>query len=346
MDETMKTQQIWLLLDSSKAGGIESHVFQLATGLHQHGINIRVVFLTYYGPHPLRDLLNQQGIANMTLNGKYHTLWHTLQQKQPAVLHTHGYKAGIFGRLAAKLSNTPVITTYHAGEIASGKLAFYDKLDRVTAGLANQVFAVSPHIAARLPVAAEVVNNFIDTHNISHSKGSQIAFVGRISTEKGPDHFARLASICTELTLHMYGDGPQLDEIKNFPATNLDCHGQQDDMTTIWPNIGLLVIPSRHEGLPMAALEAMARGIPVLAYHVGALDRLITSASNGWLIEPGNLKSLAQHLRLWQEMSESDKQQMRAAARATIDNKFSSHVAIPALIASYNQVSSKLQIAN
>lgn len=333
----MKKHKIWLLLDSSKAGGIESHVFQLAKGLHEHAEAPLVVFLTDYGRHPLRELLVQHGIAHRTLNGRFITLCRQLRQERPAVLHTHGYKAGIFGRLSAWLNKIPVFSTYHAGEIASGRLALYDWADRLTAVFADHVFAVSPQIARRLPCTAKVSDNFVNTANLQNSAGKQIAFVGRVSEEKGPDNFACLAKRFSQSRFHLYGDGPLLPELKKNAPDNLYLHGQQNNMQAVWPQIGLLVIPSRYEGLPMAALEAMARGIPVLAFRVGALDKLIENNINGWLVEPGNIEKLADKIELWGTISEQQKQYFQCAAKKTIADKFSSRIAIPKLLASYRK---------
>tara|TARA_B100000809_G_scaffold256324_1_gene296132 strand:- start:7006 stop:8016 length:1011 start_codon:yes stop_codon:yes gene_type:complete len=335
----MAKHNIWLLLDSSKAGGIETHVLQLANGLRDHGEAPLVVFLTDYGQHPLRDLLQHNGISQITLDGGFTALLKKLRQERPAILHTHGYKAGIFGRLSAWISKIPVISTYHSGEIASGKLAFYDWIDRYSAGLAVQVFAVSPQIAKRLPVKAKVFDNFVNTRDLQNSTGKQIAFVGRVSNEKGPDYFASLAKQLPHLSFHLYGDGPLLPELKKHCPENLYLHGQLDNMDTIWPKIGLLVIPSRYEGLPMAALEAMARGIPVLAYRVGALNKLIKNNINGWLITSGDFNLLVDHVDNWYEMPTSSKYCLQMSAKRTIENNFSSAIAIPKIIAIYKSFS-------
>jgi len=332
-------QGIWILLDSRNTGGIESHVLQLAEGLGKFREKVCVLFLTHYGDHPLREVLQKRGISSRTLDGRFISLWRALRKRPPSILHTHGYKAGIFGRLAARLSRVPVITTYHAGETPTGRLALYDWIDRHTAMLADNVLAVSPQIAQRLPVAAQLADNFIDTSDLDHSTGEQIAFVGRLSGEKGTDYLPLLANRFPERNFHVYGDGPQALELSNQAPNNLYIHGQQDDMSIIWPRIGLLIMPSRHEGLPMAALEAMARSIPVLASRVGALDKLIDSGVNGWLVKPGDIDELAGRLQLWLKMGEQQKRCFKLAAREKVIKQFSADIVVPQLISSYRQIS-------
>jgi len=334
-----KRQSVWLLLDSRKAGGIESHVLQLAEGLYMYDINVTVVFLTNYGDHPLRTELQRQGINTISLNGHIIGLWKAMRRERPSILHTHGYKAGILGRFVAHACKIPVVSTYHMGEKPSGRLTLYDWLDRQSARLASRAFAVSPQIAKNLPVDAKVVDNFVSANGLGISNGDRIAFVGRLSFEKGPDYFARLASRYPDYRFHIYGEGPKATELKASAPRNLHFHGQRD-MASIWPGIGLLIMPSRHEGLPMAALEAMARGIPVLASHVGAFDQLIDSGKNGWLVTPGDNDELAECLDRWIAMSNQQKRHFKQAARQKVLQRFSTDIVVPQLIYSYWQIAS------
>ena len=330
--------KVWLLLDSRQLGGIESHVLQLANGLKMHNKEVQVVFLQHHGNHPLRVALQCRDISTLSLDGSPFSLLRAMREHRPGILHTHGYKAGIYGRLAARVCHIPAISTYHAGEIPSGKLAFYDWLDRQSARLASKVFAVSPQIAQRLPVNSELADNFVNTSGLAHSYGKQIAFVGRLSHEKGPDSFLQLAKHFPQHTFHLYGDGPMATELRKVAPANLQFHGMQNDMSRIWPQVGLLVMPSRYEGLPMSALEAMARGIPVLANQVGALDQLIENGRDGWLVQPGEFQQLQWRLEQWFGMSNENRQQLRLAAKIKIEQRFSANIAIPQLLQHYQQV--------
>ncbi|MGY2066410.1 glycosyltransferase family 4 protein [Blastococcus sp. SYSU DS0619] len=58
----------------------------------------------------------------------------------------------------------------------------------------------------------------------------------------------------------------------------------------------LLALPSHAEGLPMVVIEAMSRGIPAVTTPVGAMEELVTHGGNGFLVQPGDVDGLAEHL--------------------------------------------------
>jgi glycosyltransferase involved in cell wall biosynthesis len=334
---TDMTDEIWLLLDTKKIGGIESHVLQLASGLKCYNMAVRVVFLSHYGEHPLRARLQDQQVESSTLSGGFRGISRALKQHHPALLHTHGYKSGVLGRLAARRYGIPVISTYHAGEIPSGRVALYDWLDRMSAGLATAVYAVSPEIAARLPVKSMIADNFVNTDKLQRSQGCQIAYVGRLSHEKGPDRFLRFAGHYPQQMFDLYGEGPMAEALMRKAGNNVRLHGLQQNMATIWPRIGLLVMPSRHEGLPMAALEAMARGIPVLASEVGALPKLIRQDCNGWLKKQTDERGFIEQIGQWLAMSETDRNQLGENAHQHIVQNYSTQAVVPGLLRRYHQ---------
>ena len=323
------THKIWLLLDSRTVGGIETHVLQLAQAI-QHSLPyaVSVMFLRRFErEHPLVTQLRAQAIETEYLRTG---LYSAMRRRHPALIHTHGYRAGILGRISAKQQNIPVVSTFHAGEITTGKLAWYDRIDRWTAQLADHRLAVSQEIAQRIPGQCRILNNFIRVPP-TISQGDQIAFVGRLSAEKGPDSIIKLAKRLPNQRFHLYGDGPMASSLQQHCPANCQLHGPQLDMGALWGKIGILLIPSRFEGLPMAALEAMSRGIPVLAYDVGALSQLIQTHVNGWRVPPGDLCQFTTHLRQWLNASACEKAQMSALARQTIIDRFSVSALVPSL---------------
>lgn len=325
--------RIWLLLDSRGLGGIESHVAELAAGLAVAGAPPRVVFLQDHGPHPLRARLDAAGIAWEALPGGLRALRQRLAEARPDVLHTHGYKANLLGRVAARLLGIRVVATFHAGERPSGLLALYDLADRATAFAGGRI-AVSRPIQDRQIFSSVLIPNFVRLPDLPGGpRPDSIAFVGRLSPEKGPDLFRALAEAAPGPAYHVYGDGGMRDAISG--STAVTWHGAQPGMEAIWPDIGLLAITSRAEGLPLAALEAMARGIPVAAFAVGGLPDLIQHGENGFLAPPGDVAPLAAQVRTWHAMTAEQRAAMGQAARQTIARNYNVETATTRTMAVY-----------
>jgi glycosyltransferase involved in cell wall biosynthesis len=326
------TREIWLLLDSRGFGGIESHVAELAAGLREAGRSPRVLLLQDHGAHPLAGRLATEGVPLEALPGGFGPLWRRLRAGRPAVLHTHGYKANLLGRLAARLTGTRCVATFHAGERPPGRLALYDAADRWTSGI-NPRIAVSRPIQARLPWGAELIPNFLALPPESaDGLPLTVAFVGRLSPEKGPDLFAELSCLAPGPRYEVFGDGPMRDALT---APGLVLHGARPGMSDAWAGIGLLAITSRAEGLPLAALEAMAHGVPVAAFGLGGLPELIEDGSNGFLAAPGDLPALAAAVLRWASLSEDARRAMAAAARATIAARYSREAGVARILEVY-----------
>lgn len=317
----MSTQaQIWLLLDSRGFGGIESHVLQLGVALREAGWNARAVLLDDHGPHPLD---RQTGLLPVQrLAGGWRGLDRALRREPPTLLHTHGYKAGIYGRLLARLHDIPVLSTFHAGETGKGRLRLYQALDRATSTLAPRL-AVSAAIAARLPGGAMVLDNFVGLPPPPRlAPGRHIAFVGRLCAEKGPDRFIELARRLPGAQFDVYGDGPLRDSLEAAAPANLRLYGACTDMPSRWRHIGLLCLPSREEGLPMAALEAMAHGVPVAAFAVGGLPGLTPQQCGGYLLPAGDMQAMTDALSHWLTLGEDARRCRGLAAWQRIEEAY------------------------
>jgi glycosyltransferase involved in cell wall biosynthesis len=130
-------------------------------------------------------------------------------------------------------------------------------------------------------------------------------FAGRLSYEKGPDQFVRMAEIVhqTRPDLHfvMVGDGPMSDEIRTMvQRSGLDevfhLTGWNESMETVYPAFDLFAMTSRIEGMPLAALEAMACGVPTVAMSVGGLLEAIEVGTTGVTSSAEDVRGLANAL--------------------------------------------------
>lgn len=325
--------EIWQLLDSRSIGGIESHVCTLAEGLAEAGERVRVLLLTDHGQHPMAARLERAGLPLEVLGGGLRGLVRAIRARQPGVVHTHGYKCNLLGRAAARLTGSPVVATMHSGEPGTGKLRLYLTVDRLTSLLGPAV-AVSQSIAGQLPGRPFTLANFVAVPPVIQPPAEAVGFVGRLSHEKGPDLFAALAGALPGRRCIVFGDGPDRAAIAAAPV---DWRGMVHDMGPHWGEIGLLCMPSRHEGLPMAALEAMARGIPVAAFAVGALPDIIADGENGFLAPPVDLSALHTAVERWLDMGRAERNRMAEAAHATVRERFDRADAVKAVLAIYRK---------
>ncbi len=334
--------RIWLLLDSRGMGGIESHVAELAAGLAEAGLRPEVVFLADHGPHPLRARLAAAGLPWRALPGGMRALVGALRAERPALLHSHGYKANLLGRAAARLAGVPVVATFHAGERPPGRLALYDALDRWTA-FAGPRLAVSRPILARLPWGGVLAPNFVGVPGVvpgTPPPGGPprvVGFVGRLAPEKGPDLFCRLAELAAGARFEVFGDGPERAACEALAGGRVLFHGAVPGMAGRWAGLGLLAITSRAEGLPLAALEAMAAGVPVAAFAVGGLPDLLTDGVDGFLAPPGDLAALAAAVRRWDAMGPAARAAMAAAARRTIATRHGRAAGVARVLEAYRR---------
>lgn len=343
MQTPHSTDQIWQIVDSRSYGGIESHILYLSKALAEQNRNVSVVFLNDYGVHPLEYKLRENGIHFEKCQGTLEFM-RKVRASTPLLMHSHGYKANLVSRLAGLRCGVPTISTYHAGDCETLKLKLYTTLDRVSAFLGKPV-AVNSQIARTLTGHAEVIDNFVSLppyfDAIEHIR--DIGFAGRLSHEKAPDRFLDLAKRFPDIRFHVFGDGPMGMDLKDSASANVKFYGHMRDMEKAWKAIDILCMPSRKEGLPMAALEAMARGIPVLAYGAGALPKLIEHGQNGWLVDlpcekatcTADMEAILRSIRL------PHAQRCAHQARETIKAGYSQQALIPKFLSLYDQITAE-----
>jgi glycosyltransferase involved in cell wall biosynthesis len=93
------------------------------------------------------------------------------------------------------------------------------------------------------------------------------------------------------------GDGPQKRDLETFMKESgvenrVIFTGFQDHVEDWYPVMDVFVLPSLTEGTPMALLEAMTHGLPIVATAVGGVPKVIESGKNGMLISSGKTKEI------------------------------------------------------
>ncbi len=330
---------IWHLIDSSGFGGAERHIGSFVGALVRYGVPAQAVLYQDHGPNRWLDQLAAEGVPHKVLSGSPRGLYNALRRERPALVHTHGYKAGVIGRLAARAAGVPVVSTFHSGERSGWPVGAYERLDEWTSALGGRI-AVSKAIQARLPYRADLVSSFVPLGNRPvGALPRRVGFVGRLSAEKGPELFCRLA-VETDVSAewHVWGDGPLLPDLRARYGGSVRFHGAVNDLADVWTSLGLLVMPSRFEGVPLAALEALAAGVPVLASRVGGLPGLVEEGVTGWLFEPGDIAGARKGLQAWATLDDAAADRMRGAAWDVVRHGYSEAVQLPRLIDVYRQL--------
>jgi len=334
-------KRIILFVDSGLYGGIESHIVQLSKLLQDHRFDLKVLFYQEHNNVFLYNQLKRHHINYHVLNGKFSSLFCYLKnQSSPFILHTHGYKAGILGRLICKCIARPCASTYHAGETGEGKVRIYNLLDQFTSFLSIN-FAVSQQIAKTVSNAT-ILDNFVspkEFNYISPSEKIKIGFVGRLSFEKGPDIFLQVAQQFINndvFSFHIYGDGPMMEQLKSKAPDNVTFHGHKE-AKVIWLNLDVLMITSRQEGLPLVLLEAINNCTAVISTQVGAIDKVIVHQLDGLISNDISSQSLSATLSTWLQLNDQQKLLLIKNAYNRVAQYFSGKQQLKLLINGYSQ---------
>ena len=137
-----------------------------------------------------------------------------------------------------------------------------------------------------------------------------VGHMGAFTAEKGQDVAVQAAlllqSRLPDLRLVLAGDGPlrsslQANAFVLFPG-HVSCRSK------FLAALDLFIMPSRSEAWGLAALEAMAHGVPVVASRVGGLPEMIEPNESGWLVAPGDASALAAAV----ERAATDREILRA----------------------------------
>ena len=222
---------------------------------------------------------------------------------KPDIIHLNSSKASILGRFLFRNSNVPVFYTPHGysflmADISNQKKAFYKLLEKAFAFKNIETIACSKgeyEITKELTSNATYVDNGInlkefDGINMDHQTNFdhlKIATLGRISLQKNPVMFNRIAESFPNVDFIWIGDGELRDKLT---TPNIKVTGWVDNKTALnyLADTDIFILTSLWEGLPMALLEAMyMKKICIVSDVVGNRD-VIHDEQNGYICDSVN----------------------------------------------------------
>lgn len=236
------------------------------------------------------------------------------------LLHAHLPNAHVLAGIAGRLTGKPVLATLHGHKVGVLDL----EVHRSAGTYLSVVCRQSYFHALGLGVSAGQLScnpNGVDTEAFRPrprpeqglrtslgipSSARLVGFLGRLSPEKGPDVFLRAAllvhSKLDDVHFVFVGDGPLAPTLRES-ITRLKLEdrvhlaGLRRDVPAVLNDLDVLVSSSHSEAMPLAVMEAMASGLPIVATRVGGVPDLIEHGDSGWLVMPNDFEDIATRLQ-------------------------------------------------
>ena len=256
-----------------------------------------------------------------------------LRSEEFALVHQHWGARSI--RQLIRLGSRAKIIVHSHGQIVERSQGSQDP---VAVRGADAIIAVSQSIAHQLPARQVhvVYSGISPSEHINRTKSSHgstivIGTACRLVEAKGiRDLISAFAALNKELPavrLEIAGSGPD-ESILSRAARDQGIAGEVrflgwcGDLRRVLRSWDVFALPSYDEGLPIAVLEAMAEGLPVVATDVGGIPELVENEGTGYLIEPKDVDALRNALRKLATSSEL-RSQLGRAGRLRVQAEFS-----------------------
>lgn len=302
------------MIDLLYWGGAQKLLLTFAEQAQRSGVELTVIALRSDSNSPIRQALEACGASVVFFPGKglfdvrrLNRLAAYFRLERFDVVHTHLTYANILGPLAGKLAGVPVVASLHNTRTDESRLAFSIRQQLETWALrfgAHSVIGVGPSVAeANAGIlggrALEIVPNAVmpvpplppderEAMRVAlcgRADRPLLIAVGRLWPQKAYptliEAMAKLVPAYPDLALVIAGGGELYDALAaHIDRLNLRENvyllGPRDDVPRLLGASDLFVLPSDFEGLPVAMLEAMSAGLPVVATQVGDIPGVIT----------------------------------------------------------------------
>lgn len=286
---------------------VDEHLVQT---LHEHDVETKQFpLMRHYNP--------------VTAVGAVGTIARYVQKQDFDIVHTHSTEAGIIGRIAANIADTPhVAHTIHGVPFAEDRNDalnwFVEKCEKAVAPRTDRIISIADVITAEylergigradqyrtIPYGIDLTA-FEDVSPATDlpGDGTRVLMVSRLAEGKGFHVlFDAVERIDREdFSVLIAGDGPLRSELEDRiaergMADRVHLLGYRNDIPRVMEASELLVLPSFREGTPLVIIEAMASGLPVVATDVAGIPEQVADGESGYLVPPGDPDSLAEQI--------------------------------------------------
>jgi glycosyltransferase involved in cell wall biosynthesis len=318
--------------DTTNFGGAERMILHTLAGLDRDNFKPILACHPVPGNAAFIDAVRRLDIELCPLAGLPHPLTpltvphiaYELRKCRPSIVHVHlnWPLAGRYGILGALVARVPaIVATVHLfvkpkpGPIVSiQRFLLGSTVDRIIA--VSREVERGLRLSFGLPLSKlNVIHNGIPLSafdrpmNMSlraaitgHEDQPLVLTTSRLEPQKGLDFLIDGAELLPEATFAIAGDGSSRRVLEEKVRERglqgrVIFLGHRSDIPDLLAACDLFVLPSLYEGLPLAPLEAMAAGKPVIATRVGGTDEAVLHGKTGLLIPPADPRALADAIR-------------------------------------------------
>ena len=311
--------QVLQIIGNAIVGGMETYVSNLITKLQSD--EFQVTCLCPY-ESAFTASLRRLGFKVYITPIQDDPAWRSVEmavelirQHRIDIIHAHLPNAHTLAGVAGRLTNTPVVSTIHARTLWTQEISVSRLTSTSLIVVCQEAYAQA--LAAGVPAdSITVIPNGVDTQKFTPQRSGAafreavgvppeatlVGFVGRLAWEKGPDKFVQVADRIhrrrPDVHFTLVGEGPMEAELREMIAQTglqdrVHLAGMHHNIETVYPAFDLLLQTSRSEAMPLALLEGMACGRPVVAIGIGGVAELVEAGTSGILISPGDWSHVA-----------------------------------------------------
>lgn len=366
----MTPLRIALVITELEVGGAEQSLVRLATGLDRARFEPVVYSLAPLPPAGKDQLVRTLAEARIEVHSLGARRWwqfflatrqlaKLLRRQQPQIVQSFLFHANVVGAMAARQANVPHVLL---GIRVADPTWWRGALERSLAARASGIVCVSQAVANfcrqlhRFPAAKLIViPNGIDVAAVARTPPSDLptlgipsgesvlVYVGRLDAQKGTDWLVNdiAPAVLEKLPDHhllLVGDGPQRGKLQRDARRSglegrIHFAGRRDEALGIMAASQMLLLPSRHEGMPNVVLEAMALGLPVVATRAEGVEELLGEGADSHIANFGDTSRFAARvIALAQDAA------LRRAAGKYNESRAADRFSLLQMISSYAQL--------
>jgi glycosyltransferase involved in cell wall biosynthesis len=294
------------------------------------------------------------------------------------ILHTHNPKPGIYGRIVGRLSGVPIVVNTVHGLFATETDALLKRLavygaEAIAARFSDAELVQSAedmamlarwHITRRR--STRHLGNGVDLRRFDPTRVTEtrrrsirselgaredqivVGMVGRLVEEKGyPELFEAVTLLGDRYVVLAIGpeDPGKVDALPPSLIDRARDHGvrflgMRDDLEELYGAMDIFVLPSHREGVPRAAIEATAVGLPLVATNVRGCREVVQHGVNGFLVPVASPRELAAAIRRLGEDPDA-RRAMGRAGRRLAERSFDEERVVGTVLDTYRRIAQR-----